>query len=163
MFRKAIAPALLGALLAVPAFAQDVPMVKSIDVETSLSDLNNAEAAAYWQALDADLEAAIAAQLVGRLGDQGMDIKIDMSEVELANYFEAAVGSAETKLQGTVNVVDMNNNANFETFDLTVSMDQALPMLPPGTDLTIIPPTSTEVYAGVVAAFAKAVVDRIDG
>ncbi|PTE20893.1 hypothetical protein C5F48_14980, partial [Cereibacter changlensis JA139] len=69
----------------------------------------------------------------------------------------------ETKLQGTVNVVDMNNNANFETFDLTVSMDQALPLLPPGTDLNIIPPTSTEVYAGVVAAFAKAVVDRIDG
>ncbi|WP_444667691.1 hypothetical protein [Cereibacter changlensis] len=138
-------------------------MVRSIDVETSLSDLNNAEAAAYWQTLDADLEAAIAAQLIGRLGDEGMDIKIDMSEVELANYFEAAVGSAETKLQGTVNVVDMNNNANFETFDLTVSMDQALPLLPPGTDLTIIPPTSTEVYAGVVAAFAKAVVDRIDG
>ncbi len=163
MFRKAIAPALLGVLLAVPAFAQDVPMVRSIDVETSLSDLNNAEAAAYWQTLDADLEAAIAAQLIGRLGDEGMDIKIDMSEVELANYFEAAVGSAETKLQGTVNVVDMNNNANLETFDLTVSMDQALPLLPPGTDLTIIPPTSTEVYAGVVAAFAKAVVDRIDG
>ncbi|PZX58907.1 hypothetical protein LX76_00412 [Cereibacter changlensis] len=163
MFRKAIAPALLGALLAVPAFAQDVPMVRSIDVETSLSDLNNAEAAAYWQTLDADLEAGIAAQLIGRLGDEGMDIKIDMSEVELANYFEAAVGSAETKLQGTVNVVDMNNNANFETFDLTVSMDQALPLLPPGTDLNIIPPTSTEVYAGVVAAFAKAVVDRIDG
>ncbi|PTE19768.1 hypothetical protein C5F48_21125, partial [Cereibacter changlensis JA139] len=94
MFRKAIAPALLGALLAVPAFAQDVPMVRSIDVETSLSDLNNAEAAAYWQTLDADLEAGIAAQLIGRLGDEGMDIKIDMSEVELANYFEAAVGSA---------------------------------------------------------------------
>lgn len=163
MFRKAIAPALLGALLAVPAFAQDLPMIKSIDVQTSLNDLNNPEAAAYWQTLDADLEAAIAAQLVGRLADQGMDIKIDMSEVELANYFQAAVGSAETKLQGTVNVIDMNNNSNFETFDLTVTMDQALPMMPAGTDITVIPPTSTEVYAGVVAAFAKAVADRIDG
>ncbi|MGP3696701.1 hypothetical protein [Rhodobacter sp. NSM] len=159
---KTLAAALLGAALTLPALASaEEPMIKSIDVETSLNDLSNAEAAAYWKSLDTDLETAIAAQLVGRLADEGMDIKIDMSEVALASFFESAVG-AESTMTGTVNVIDLTNNTNFKTFDLTVTMAQALPMMPPGTDITVIPPTSQEVYAGMVATFAAAVVERID-
>ena len=57
----------------------------------------------------------------------------------------------------------MTNNTNFNTFGLTVTMNQALPYLPPGTDILVIPRTSPEVYAAMVAAFAAATVDRIDG
>ncbi|WP_145105100.1 hypothetical protein [Cereibacter sediminicola] len=163
MYGKTFAAALLGAALTLPALASaDEPTIKSIDVETSLSDLSNAEAAAYWNSLDTDLETAIAALLVGRLADEGMDIKIDMNEVALANFFEAAVGAAESTMSGTVNVIDLNNNTNFKTFDLTVTMAQAAPMLPPGADITIIAPTSDEVYSAMVATYAAAVVDRID-
>ena len=163
MFRKTFLAALLGAFVTVPAVAQDAPPIKSIDVEVSLTDLNTAEAAAYWKSLDTDLEAAIAAQLVGRLGDEGMDLRINMHEVELASFLEAQTGAAESKLSGMVNVVDMTNNTNFNTFGLTVTMNQALPYLQPGTDILVIPRTSPEVYAAMVAAFAAATVDRIDG
>lgn len=95
MYGKTLAAALLGAAMTLPALAlADAPMIKSIDVETSLNDLSNAEAAAYWKSLDTDLETAIAAQLVGRLGDEGMDIKIDMNEVALANFFQSEIGRA---------------------------------------------------------------------
>ncbi|AXQ94910.1 hypothetical protein LV780_14510 [Cereibacter azotoformans] len=162
MYGKTFAAALLGAALTLPALASaDEPTIKSIDVETSLSDLSNAEAAAHWSSLDTDLETAIAALLVGRLADEGMDIKIDMNEVALANFVEAAVG-AESTMAGTVNVIDLSNNTNFKTFDLTVTMAQAAPLLPPDTDIAVIAPTSGEVYSAMVATFAAAVVDRIE-
>ncbi|ARC87538.1 hypothetical protein [Rhodovulum sp. MB263] len=163
MIRTSLLAALLGATIAAPALAEDMPTIKSIDVETSLTDLNNPQAAAYWKTLDEDLEAAIASQLVGRLGDTGMDIKIDMNEVELANFFQEQIGAADNQLSGTVNVIDMEDNSNFETFDLTVKMNQIMPMLPEGTDVTVITPTSEEVYVALVATFARAVVDHIDG
>ena len=162
MFRQSFVAALVGAVLTVPACAQQPDMIKSINVETSLTDLNNPQAATYWKTLDNDLEAAIAANLVGRLGEDGKEIKIDMNEVELANFVQAQTGAAETSMTGTVNVVDLQDNSNFQTFDLTVTMRQALPMMPPGTDLLVIAPTSSQVYSAMVATFAKAVVDRID-
>lgn len=161
MTGKTFAAALLGAALSMPALAAE-PMIKSIDVETSLTDLGNPEAAIYWKSIDTDLETAIAAQLVGRLGDEGMDIRIDMNEVELANFLQARVGAAESSMSGTVHVIDLTDNTNFKTFDLTVTMNQALPMMPPGTDIAVIPPTSAEVYSAMVATFAVAVVERID-
>ena len=163
MSGKTFAAALLGAALTLPALAlADEPPIKSIDVQTSLTDLANPEAAAYWKSLDTDLETAIAAQLVGRLADEGMDIKVDMSEVALANYFQSQVGAAQSTMSGTVHVIDLTDNTNFKTFELTVTMNQALPLLPAGVDIAVIPPTSSEVYSAMVATFATAVVERID-
>ncbi|MBL3571152.1 hypothetical protein DSD19_13450 [Rhodovulum sp. BSW8] len=162
MIRTSIMAALLGATVAAPALADDVETIKSIDVETSLTDLNNPQAAAYWKSLDQDLEAAIAAQLVGRLGETGMDIKIDMNEVELANFFQEQIGAADNQMSGTVNVIDMEDNSNFQTFDLTVKLNQVMPLLPEGSDVTVITPTSHEVYTALVATFARAVVDNIE-
>jgi hypothetical protein len=162
MLRNMFLAAATGAALAGPALADDLPKVKSIEVETTLDDLNNPQAAAYWKSLDADMETAIAAQLVDRLGDEGLEINVDMDEVELANFFEEQVGAGENKLAGRVKVKDVTDNSNYKTFDLTVRVQQILPLLPEGTEVTVIVPTSDEVYSALVAGFSRAVVERID-
>lgn len=72
------------------AFAA-VDTVKEIEVTADLSAIQNADAAAYWGRLEADLEAAIASRLVDRLAEEGAEgarILVDLREVELASAFE---------------------------------------------------------------------------
>jgi hypothetical protein len=163
MTRTFLIPALLGAVFAMPVAAQDLAKIGEIDVTVELTALENAEAAAYWKNLEADLEGAIAAQLTDRLGDAGMKISVDVSEVELASAFEVAAGLDQSMLRGQINVTDVNDNSNFNSFDLAVSMEQATVFIPEGVDVTVLTPTSAEVYSALVTSFAQEISTRIDG
>lgn len=154
--------ALLAVTFGLPALAQDLRTVKSVDVTTELTAVQNTEAAAYWATLDTDLEAALGARLLDRTADDGVEITIDVAEVELANAFQEAVGTDDTMLSASVRIREQTTNANDKDFDLSVNLDQIIPMLPAGTDLTIVPASNAEVYAKLVDAFADAVVKRID-
>lgn len=162
MFRKTLAIALLGVTLTAPVLARDAPPVHSIDVKTTLSDFNNPAAVVYWKFLDADLETAIAALLVNRLGDRGLDLMIDMNEVELANAFETRTGMAQTTMSGRVKVYDKVEGRHFKTFDLKVTMGQALSIPPPGNEVKAVARTNDQVYRALVTTFAQEVVNRMD-
>jgi len=153
---------ILAMMSGLPVIAQELRTVKSVDVTTELTAVQNTEAAAYWATLDTDLEAAIAERLVNRLSDGGVEIIIDVSEVELANAFQELVGTDDTMLGANVRIQEQSTNANDQNFDLAVNLNQIVPMLPVGTDLTIVPASNAEVYAKLVGAFADAVVARID-
>lgn len=163
---RRFAPATALALIfALPAVAQEMRMVKTIDVTTELTAVQNTEAAAYWATLDTDLESAIAERLVGRIAaddSNAVNITIDVAEVELANAFQEAVGTDDTMLAGNVRIRNDVSNGNDKDFDLSVNLNQIVPMLPVGTDLTLVPASNADVYASLVAAFADAVVTRID-
>jgi len=161
MLRNTCLAALIGTLAAAPVLAA-TGMVKSIDVETDLTDFKNPEAVARWKTLDEDLEQAIALELADRLGEDGVEIDVDMDEVELANFFEDQIGAAETQMSGTVHVRDESDHSKFETFNLTVKMSQIMPLLPEDQPVTVIVPTSDEVYAALVTGFARAVADHIE-
>lgn len=153
---------LVGLLLAGAAFAAPDDKVKSVDVEMDITALTNAAAAVRFANTADDLQGAILARVVDRTAEDGMEIKIDLSEVELSNSFTDAVGAADTRLVGVVNVSDMNDNTNFNTYELTVTVEQAATFFPQEFDQTTMTASSDEFYQALIAAFADGVVRRLD-
>ncbi|SPH23490.1 hypothetical protein DEA8626_02553 [Defluviimonas aquaemixtae] len=150
----------LGALVALPAVADTI--VREVDVSVDMDALQNANAAAHWSGLADDLENAIVAALVGRTGEQGAKISVDIDEVELASTFQSAVGVADSRLSGDVGITHDSDNTKFDNYELTVTFEQAGPFFLPGTDLAAITTDSQEYYDAMIATFADHVVNKLD-
>ena len=162
MYRK-IAAFATAATLALPVtlWAQTAPTVKDIKVEVDMAAVQSAEAAKYWGNLSNDLQSAILANLVGQVADDGANITVDISEVELANGFATAVGIGNTVLKGTVNQTHETNNGRFNAYELTVDMNQTLPALGEGFDLTAADVDTSKVYQAMINTFAKHVAANV--
>ena len=162
MYRK-IAAFATAAVLVLPTalLAQTAPTVKDIKVEVDMGSVQNAEAAKYWGNLSNDLQSAILANLVGQIADDGANITVDISEVELANGFATAAGIGNTVLKGTVNQTHETNNGRFNAYELTVDMNQTLPALGEGFDITAADVDTAKVYQAMVNTFAKAVAQGV--
>lgn len=155
-------PLLLSLFLATGALAQDKDMIKEISVEMDLAAIVNPEAAKHYGNLATDLQGAIAALLADRIGEEGREVKVDISEAELSNAFTGPAGLEESKLVGMVYITDENDNSHFNTYELTVTVEQARLFFPPDTDETTLTASSEAYYSSLVSAFAQAVADRID-
>lgn len=153
---------LVSLMMAGAAYAGPDDKVKSVEVSMDITALTNASAAARYAKIADDLQGAILARLVDRTAETGMDINIDLSEVELSNSYTEAVGAADTRLVGVVNVSDMENNTNFKTYELTVTVDQAVPFFPADFDRATLTASSDVFYKAMIAAFAEGVVKRLD-
>ncbi len=153
---------IFGLMVAGAAFAAPDDKVKSVEVEMDITALTNAAAAVRFANTAADLQGAILARVVDRTGEEGMDIKIDLSEVELSNSFTDAVGAADTRLVGSVRVTDDTDNSNFNSYELTVTIEQAAPFFPQEFDQASLTASSDEFYQALIAAFADGVVTRLD-
>ncbi|WP_284165351.1 hypothetical protein [Frigidibacter sp. SD6-1] len=158
MFTKKARSALIAALLLStgPAFAET--MVKEVQVDIDMDAVQNLKAANQWANIADDLENAVVGRLAGRTADDGAKISIDIDEVTLANTIEQMAGVADSKLTGHVNVTHDNNNTVFDSYDLTVTFDQAGPLIVSGTDLAQLTTNSKEYYDAMIAAFADRVV-----
>jgi hypothetical protein len=151
--------AMVAALAATsPSFAQELSTVQSIDVTADLSAVNNAEAAAYWASLDTDLESAIATRLGDRIADEGIEITVDVEEVSLSNGFTDAIGLADTRLVGDINVVDEADRTRNQFYQLAIDVNMARPMMVAGTDEATLPTDTRVFYDAMVNAFADALV-----
>lgn len=155
-------PVFVSILVATGAFAQESDKIKEITVEMDLTAIVNPEAAKRFGTLAADLQGAIAARLAERIGKEGRKLTVDISEAELSNAFSGAMGLAESKLVGLVHVTDDNDNTHFNTYTLTVTIDQARAFFPPETDEASLTASSDAFYASLILAFAEAVAERID-
>lgn len=153
---------LLTLFLATGALAQDSDLIKEISVEMDLTAIVNPEAAKRFGTLATDLQGAIAARLVDRIGEEGRKLTVDISEAELSNAFTGGAGLAESRLVGLVHVTDENDNSHFNTYTLTVTIDQARVYFPPETDEATLTASSDAYYTSLISAFAEAVADRID-
>lgn len=160
MIRTTLAFTLAAALCA-PAFADGKTKVQDIDVSADITAIGNPAAATYWTNIADDLENAIVARITDRTADGGVKISIDISEVELANAFENITNVADTKMTGQVNVTSETDNTKFNSYELTVSVNEALPYFPPGTTVIMIKRDTPEYYKAMVEAFADAVVKRL--
>ena len=161
MFQKLAAVTATALLLGGTAFAQDTLTVKDVTVEAELTAVTNEKAAAYWAELASDLETAIAGRVADRIAEDGTQITVDISEVELSSGFEDAAGLADTRLVGQVRMENEANPTRFSVFELTVDVNQVLPMLPEGTALTEVTADTDRFYRTMVEAFAQAVADRL--
>lgn len=155
-------PVLVSILVATGAFAEESDKIKEITVEMDLTAIVNPLAAKRFGTLATDLQGAIAARLVDRIGEEGRKLSVDISEAELSNAFTEAAGLAETKLVGLVHVTDENDNTHFNTYTLTVTVENARTFFPVGVDEATLTATSDEFYTALISAFAEAVAVRID-
>ena len=144
-----------------PALAQDKTPVRAVEVTADLSAIGNPRAAAYWGGLEDDLSGAILAFVTDHIAKDAVKVDIDLSTVELATPFENLADLADTRMSGRVKITSQTDNSAFNTYDLTVSMDEALPYFPPGTVITAITLENRDYYSAMVTAFARAVVDRL--
>lgn len=159
MFRK-ILMTTTALFLANAAFAQDT-MVQEVDVAADITAISNAEAAAYWTNAADDLENAIVARLVDRIGDEGSKISIDIDELSLANSFQNQLGLEDAVMVGMVNVTSDVDNAKFDSYELTVSALTAQAFASDGVVLDGAFTDTPEYYAALIAAFADGVVSRL--
>lgn len=164
MTRNFLLPALMAGTIATAAFAQGTP-IKSIDVTTDLGAISNAEAAKFWGNLEADLEAAIAAELpperlVGPEAE-GSEIKVDIDEIALSDTWATVTDLGESRLSGQVHVTSATDNSKFDSYDLSVAFKDAVVFLPAGANVALLTRDSGEYYAAMIQAFAENVVERL--
>ncbi len=157
--KQMLAMSAMVALLAGAAGAA-VDQIKEIDVTTDLSAIQNADAAAYWGTLEADLEAAIASRVNERIAEDGAQIKIDIREIELASPFDRVINLGDAVLVGQVNIVDDTDNANFDAYELSVSLETARVIVPEGQTI-VLSADDRASYEALVDTFAQGVVDRL--
>lgn len=162
MVRNAVYSALAAILMSTGAFADTDDKIKEIEVQVDLTALLNPAAATRYANLAADLQGALAARLTDRFADDGMRISVDLSEFELSNSFQESLGLADTTLVGDVKITDETDNSNFEAYELTVNIEQARPFFPVGVDFATQTASSEDYYQAMIAAFADALVKRLD-
>lgn len=158
---KRLATTLAATLLATTALAQDPTMVREVDVDVDLGAIQNPEAAAYWTDVADDLENAIVARVTDRTHPDGVRIAIDIEEVSLASLYDSLTDIADSQMVGQVNITSDTDNTKFNSYELSVRIEEALPFFPPGTVVTAIVRDTPEYYRAMVEAFAEAVVRRL--
>ncbi len=159
MFRKTLMTT-AALFIATAAMAQET-MVKEVNVTADMTAVSNTQAAAYWTSMADDLENAIVARLVDRIGEDGSKVSVDIDELSLANSFQNKLGLEDAVLVGMVNVSNESDNAKFDAYELTVTAKTAQAFAPDGTVLDGVFADTPEYYAALIAAFADGVVTRL--
>lgn len=162
---KALTAGVLAATLAAtaitPALAA-VERIANVDVTVDLAAIQNEKAAAYWGSLEKDLEAAIGARITDRIAEDGASVLVDIREVELSNAYERQLNLADAVLVGQVNINDKTDNANFDAYELSVSLEAAQVVLADGEMMMLASTDTQETYQRLVEAFADTVVTNLD-
>ncbi len=158
----AVASLLLGAAIASPVLAGPDDMIALIEVSIDLDEVTNPAAALRYNDIAVDLQAALAARLVDRIAEEGMTVAVDLSEAELSSTFTEVMGSADTRLVGSVNIKDMADNSNYESYELSVDINQGLTYLPADMMIANLSPNSDEYYKAMIETFADVVVAKLN-
>jgi hypothetical protein len=161
MFRKSLI-ALSFAVLAGTTALAAVEKISEVTVTADITAIQNEKAAAYWSNVAADVENAIVARLVDRIADDGATITVDLREVELASSFERAINASDAVLVGQVNVADLNDNTNFNAYELSVSLGTAASVSADGQTFFYDTLDTPEAYQALVNSFADNVIKRLD-
>ena len=161
MPRKVLALVFSAMLLpAAPALAAPEP-VSDVRVAVDLGAVTNTAAAQRFATLDTDLKNALMTRLVDRIGPDGLKIEIDISEVELSNFYQEAVNAADTRLVGQVNVSHLTDNTDFASYELAVGVNDVTPFASASETQMTAAESTDRYYAALIAAFADAVVARL--
>ncbi len=161
MSRRLLALAFTAVLLpSLPALAAPDP-VSEVIVAVDLGAVTNTTAAKHFATLDADLKNALMTRLVDRIGPNGLKIEVDISEVELSNFYQEAFNTADTRLVGQVNVSHLTDNTDFASYELAIGVNDMTPLASADTTQMTPAQSSDKYYAALIGAFADAVVKRL--
>jgi hypothetical protein len=154
---------LAGAALFLGACAAQTPdpiTISEVNVAADIAAIGNRNAVGYWQGLESDLQAAIASEFVGRIEPGGRIVNVDVDELSLQTAMTAGLTDEDARLSGQVEVISSDGTT---TYDVTASTRDAITYLPPGANITTVPPTSAEFYRAVVQAFARGTAEVVLG
>ncbi|MGY6547980.1 MAG: hypothetical protein ACXIU7_03105 [Roseinatronobacter sp.] len=133
-----------------------------VDVTADLSVIEDAEAAAFWNTLEQDLEAALMTRLADQLTEEdGARLVVNIERFAIEEPL-APFAVENAALAGRIHVIDLNNNANFDSFELSVQLDGLSIIAPDGTALASAEFAPDQVYLTLVNAFADNVAARVN-
>lgn len=158
---RGLAAALLATALALAAAAHARTIIREVEVNADIDALQNIEAATRWTRLADDLGTAIVSRPIGRTGEDGARLSVDIDEVALADSLQAAGSIAESRLAGTVNLRHDTDSRIFDNHELSITLSQVTPALLPGTGLAELTPDSEDDCTTRIAAFADGVAERL--
>lgn len=161
MFRSALTAFCLSAFAGTAALGA-VETISKVTVTADVTAIKNEKAAAYWSNVASDLENAIVARLVKRIAEDGATVSVDLREVELASSFERALDLSDAVLVGQVNVSDLNDNTNFDAYELSVTLGTSSMVSADGQTVTYDSLDTPEAYQALISTFADEVVKRLD-
>ncbi|HMO07010.1 MAG TPA: hypothetical protein PKD10_05100 [Paracoccaceae bacterium] len=139
-----------------------VETVSQIEVTGDLTAIQDERAAAYWGTIKPDLEAAIAARLADKLGEDGAEIRVDVRAVELATAFQQATDLGNAALTGQVFVKFPDEPQRDRTFELRVTLGATRVVSADGTEITFTTIDTPEAYQALVDGFAESLASNIE-
>jgi hypothetical protein len=140
--------------------------VSEIVVTADVQSIADPAAVAFWQSVEADLATALAAELYGRIAEDGALLSVDVDELSLVDAFAAPVGSERSRLTGNVILSDPENGETLQEFAVSASASEGTAPVAPGTaadgtQVIVLQPASAEFYAAAVGAFARGVAQTL--
>jgi hypothetical protein len=146
------------------AAAQDAARpVSSITVQANVSAIASPEAAAFWRAIETDLEDALVRELAGTMSPDGLALLVAVDELALEQAYAAGF-AGDARLVGRAQLVDRQARDRVEaSYEIEASVSELDVELPEGVEVERVVHTSTEFYQAVVDAFARGVADTVLG
>jgi hypothetical protein len=140
--------------------------VSEIVVSADVQSIADPAAVAFWQSVEADLATALAAELYGRIAEDGALLTVDVDELSLVESFAAPIGSERSRLTGQVVLSDPESGETLEEFAVSASASEGVAPVAPGTaadgtQVVVLQPASAEFYATAVEAFARGVAQTL--
>lgn len=145
-------------LMSTTAMARDI-MFNEVDVTADLTVIEDAEAAAFWNTLETDLEARLLALLADHIAEDGARLVVNVESFAVEEPL-APFTIENAALSGRVHVVDLNNNANFESFELSVRIEGMTVQNADGADILAIELDPDAIYTTLVDNFAENIAER---
>jgi hypothetical protein len=160
---------LMGSTALTGALAEtevDPAAVSEIVVSADVQSIADPAAVAFWQSVEADLATALAAELYGRIAEDGALLTVDVDEISLVESFAAPIGSERSRLTGQVVLSDPESGETLEEFAVSASASEGVAPVAPGTaadgtQVIVLQPASAEFYDTAVEAFARGVAETL--
>ena len=146
--------------LSAPAFADDAPAVKEIDVTFDITAIESPTAAEFWGQLEGDLETAILKRITGQIADEGAEVTIDVDEFDMSSTFQAALG-ADSTLTGDVAIKSMIDSTVDTFYTLTITLRDAGILTEQDGQIVATSIPLDEAYAAMINTFADNVAEKL--
>lgn len=147
------------ALMGTSALAAD-RMFNEINVTADLTVIEDSTAAAFWNTLEADLEANLLERLADQIAEDGAKLVVDVTSFSAAEPLAPFVVE-NAALAARVHVIDLENNANFDSFELMVSLEGMTVTNEDGEVMVIANLPADVIYTTLVESFADNIAARV--
>ncbi|WP_139257622.1 hypothetical protein [Natronohydrobacter thiooxidans] len=151
----------IAALLGTTSLAHAVE-ISEVDVSADLTTIEDARAAEFWTTLETDLESAVLSRIAERISEDGARLVLNIESFALNDAPESGFTIDSAALIGRVHVIDLNNNANFDSYELSVSLQGMSVTDESGAPILVADMPEDLAYRTLVDAFADHVAERLD-